>query len=213
MFAVPERRTHPTGSWSPECLLPGTSAESLALFANAEYHRDQMRETPSLRPVDVLVACKLYSCEEDRKDWTYASLSADLQISQSTLHASVLRCVRAQVLTTTNLRVHRPRLADLVTVAAPLVFYPERGGLTKGTVTAVVPDAASPRLPFVWAGQGDVPGAEVSPVHPSAPHACAADQRLYEILSLLDVVRVVGGAAAEKAATALRRKICGKAAS
>jgi hypothetical protein len=172
---------------------------------------DPMRETPSLKPVDVLVACKLYSCEEDRKDWTYASLSESLQISQSTLHASVLRCVRAQILATTSLRVHRPRLADMVAVAAPLFFYPERGGLAKGMITATVPEAAALRLPFVWAGHGNVAGVEVSPVHPSAPHACADDQRLYEILSLLDVLRVVGGSAAEKATSIMRRRICGKA--
>lgn len=160
-----------------------------------------MPETQSLRPVDVLVACKLFCLEEDRKDWTYAVLSRDLGISQATLHASVMRCVRAQILATTSLRIQRRRLVDLLTVAAPIVFFPDRGGLARGTVTAVVRGEEVPRLPYVWAGTGDVQGVALSPVYPTAPRACLGDERLYEILSLVDTIRA-GGASGEAARAA-----------
>jgi hypothetical protein len=168
-------------------------------------------ETNSLHPVDVLVACKLFSKEEDKREWTYAATSKELDISQATLHASVTRCIRAQLLTTTGMKIHRRRFLDLLTVAVPIVFYPERGGLTNGTLTAVVKGDEVQRIPYVWAGPGETRGVAISPVYPTVPSAAALDPRLREILCLVDVLRL-GHSPSEssRATNALTRKIVGK---
>lgn len=169
-----------------------------------------MPET-GLHPVDVLVACKLFSKEEDKREWTYATTARELGVSQATLHASVLRCVRAQLLATTRLKIQRRRLLDLLTVAVPIVFFPVRGGLARGTLTAVVKDDEAPRVPYVWPGAGDVQGVAISPVYPTVPEACTIDQRLRDLMVLVDVIRVGGSVSeTERAVGALTKKILEK---
>ena len=82
-------------------------------------------------------------------------------------------------------------------------FVPELGELTRGVPTGY---AAAPLKgtfvvgndpPPVWPyAEGEVRGYSFSPLYRSAPQAALADQRLYELLVLVDSIR--GGKARER---------------
>jgi hypothetical protein len=83
------------------------------------------------------------------------------------------------------------------------IFPAERGGLTRGLPTAhAAPPlrkhfAANDEPPPVWPEpEGTVRGEELEALYRSAPKAARSDQRLYELLALVDAVR--GGRARER---------------
>lgn len=164
-----------------------------------------MLKAESLKPQDVLVACKLYSYEEAATDYTYFRLGKEVGLSPSEAHASVERCKRAQLLTASS-AINRRNLRDLLVVAVPRIYYPTRGGLACGTLTSLfapplankIAPSTTAVVPVVWPGSGRDRGESLSPVYSTVPMACAADPLLYEVLALVDVIRV--GTAAEKVA-------------
>ena len=76
------------------------------------------------------------------------------------------------------------------------MFIPDRGSLTRGMPTGY---AASPlkellrssgEPPPVWPDSlGEVRGESFSPLYKSVPNAARKDQKLYEILALVDAIR------------------------
>lgn len=86
-------------------------------------------------------------------------------------------------------------LVELVTHAVKYVFPPTRGSVTIGIPTA---HAAPPLnasfhdddLPPVWPDpNGRVRGEAFEPLYPSVPKAIANDNKLYELLALVDAIR------------------------
>lgn len=75
-------------------------------------------------------------------------------------------------------------------------FYPERGEVTRGVATAhaappVVEQIAGDDLPPVWPDpEGGVRGETLKPLHPSVPRVARGDRQLYELLALVDVMRI-----------------------
>ena len=87
----------------------------------------------------------------------------------------------------------------------PVTFFPVRGGITRGIPTgAQAPVLASvlgkaaqsndkddPAIPIVWPSpNGKVKGESLLPLYKTAPRAALADPKLYELLALVDGVRV-----------------------
>jgi hypothetical protein len=94
------------------------------------------------------------------------------------------------------------------------VFPAERGGLTRGMPTAHAASplrehfAASDEVPPVWADpQGTIRGEELEPLYRSVPKAARADQRLYELLALVDAVRSGRARERELAVKELRNRL------
>jgi hypothetical protein len=169
----------------------------------------------TLKPQDVLVACRLFSLADPRRDWSYSSLSEAVKISAGEAHRSVERLRRALVLLPSG-EVSRRHLRDLLGVACPRVYYSTRGGIERGTPTSVhAPvlrgkfDVAANALPVVWPGRGDVRGESLLPIYPTAPDAAAGDEVLYELLALADVLRVGTPADVSRATACLDERILG----
>jgi hypothetical protein len=174
----------------------------------------------ALRSQDVLVACKLYSFEISKSEWTYAGLAASVGLSAGEAHNSYRRC-RSSLLLTPGGQVAGQQLVNLLTVAAPLVFYAARGGLASGMPTATwspmlkgnFPEAPG-ALPNVWPcqseGKGMVRGESVDPIYPTAPEAAGLDPVVYELLALVDVMRLGGRQEREVAGRLISKTILGR---
>ena len=74
--------------------------------------------------------------------------------------------------------------------------YPQKpGAMVRGIVTA---HSAMPLVEkiqsdqnFVWPySEGDKRGFAVEPLHPNVPKACLEDEKLYELLALIDAIRL-----------------------
>jgi len=171
-----------------------------------------MSKLTALRPQDVLVACKIFSLGVSRSEWTFAGLGREVGISTGEAHNSVERC-RGSGLLGAGGTIVRRALRDLLVVGAPQIFYASRGGISRGMPTSVwAPPldgmfelGGAERLPAVWPLSDDsedgARGEAVDPIYPSAPEA-ARDPIVYELLALLDVIRI-GGPGERKRATGL----------
>ena len=179
-----------------------------------------MLKSDTLRPQDVLCACRVYSIEASRSEWTYAGLAASVGLSTGEAHNSYRRC-RGALLLTPGGGVVKKHLVDLLAVAAPMVFYAARGGLARGMPTASwAPslrekfDHPAGSLPVVWSGTdgdaGGVRGEAVDPIYPTAPEAARQDPLVYELLALADVVRVGGRSDRERAVRLIEQLVLGR---
>ncbi len=81
----------------------------------------------TLKPQDILVLLKLLSIGS--RDWTYAWLSVQLDMSPSQLHAAVKRALAAQLAIREDQDIvpNRRNLLEFLIHGIRYVFVPERG--------------------------------------------------------------------------------------
>ena len=145
------------------------------------------------KSLDVVVLLKLL-LEKGRK--TYAQLSSELGISASEIHAAVRRGISAGLISGESKLPLRKPLEDYLLHGVRYAFPAKPGPMARGLPTAYAapPLAAMMNLndmPPVWADpEGTVRGFSIEPLHPSVPNAARANAELYELLALVDTLRV-----------------------
>lgn len=156
---------------------------------------------------DILVALALAASGRAAKPG-YQELADRLGVSVSEAHAAVKRLQEARLVDHER-RVNRRALAEFVLHGLRYVFPAEPGAPSLGIATG--PSAPGVREAFdapelwVWpTPEGDVRGPSIAPLYPSVPAAARRDPRLYELLSLVDCLRV--GRARERAIATKRLK-------
>jgi len=165
-----------------------------------------MIKAEALKPQDIVVACKIFSYAENPRpgsDYTLTSLSDELGLSAGEVHNCLARARKAQLLVRSKEGeiVARKHLHEILTIAVPRFFYPVRGGVEMGMGTGVHAKPLSSKfasasekdggLPFVWSTpRGSLKGQSIAPLYPSVPEAARRDQYLYELLALIDVIRL-----------------------
>jgi len=169
----------------------------------------------TLHPQDVVVVLKLLARSETARSqrWTYAELSQDLFMSTSQVFNSVARAGKALLLASVAgpnldspelsnddpriwLFPHRNNLKEFLIHGVKYVFPVERGGSTRGVPTAEGALPLSKHFPQnlhllpVWPhAAGLHRGISFSPIYKNVPQAALKDEKLYELLSLLDAIR------------------------
>ena len=153
-----------------------------------------------LKPQDLLIVLKMLASGRDSA-WTYNGLAVELGMSPSEVHAGVKRAIRAGLARAGDggcpARPVTRAVEEFVFYGVPHVFVPDQGGETRGIPTAW----AAPRLreklvtgnapPPVWPHpEGTSRGYEFSPLYRAAPEAALRDEPLYNLLTLLDVLRM-----------------------
>lgn len=181
-----------------------------------------MCKAPALKSQDVLVACKLWAL--GGKDWTYGSLAESLGMSVSEVHDAVKRCRAAQLVTSAGdaAAISKKHFFDLLSVAVPRIFFAARGGIESGWPTSVhapslhdafdglKPVPLRDIFPVVWSDPaGSTRGETLAPIYGTAPEAARRDEKLYELLALVDVVRLGDVKYKKKAVDLLEKKIFG----
>lgn len=165
----------------------------------------------ALHPQDVVVVLKLVARSEASRRWTYAELSRDLFMSTSQVFSSVARAEKACLLAADRvphsldlsndeprvwLFTHPNNLKEFLIHGVKYVFPVERGGSTRGVPTAAGAPPLSKHFPQdfhllpVWPyPAGLYRGISFSPLYKNVPQAALKDEKLYELLSLLDAIR------------------------
>jgi len=150
-----------------------------------------------LKPQDLLVVLKLWVGRGQA--WTYQSLAEALGISVAEVHGAVKRARAARLLPDGPLSAPPLIMAlrEFLIHGAKYTFPAHPGAMTRGIPTA---HAASPlkeeilpssEPPPVWPHpEGTERGLALDPLYPSAPSAALADPALYELLALLDALRI-----------------------
>jgi hypothetical protein len=148
-----------------------------------------------LKPQDILVLLKLHTWQGT--DWTYAELSQSLGMSASEVHAALRRSILAGFFDMNARKIRSQPLLEFLIHGVKYAYFVRPGALSRGMPTAhsaaplnrqLVTD---PNDVYVWAdSHGTVKGQAIEPLYKSVPEAARQDSKLYELLSLVDAIRV-----------------------
>ncbi|WNJ20937.1 hypothetical protein [Pontibacter sp. G13] len=152
-----------------------------------------IKSVPTMRPQDILVLLKI-NLMEDQK-WTQIDLAQALFMSQSEISASLKRSTYSKLLYEKGRKVQRPLLMKFIQYGLPFSFPQQPGPVLRGIPTAhSAPPLKEEILSdtvYVWpSSKGKVRGQSIQPLYPSVGEAILVDQQLYELLALIDAVRI-----------------------
>ena len=147
-----------------------------------------------LKPQDIFIMLKLIV--QNGSEWSYPSLSYELYMSASEVHAGVKRAVAAKLMDMHRKIPVKSNLLEFIIHGVKYAYPPDRGGLTRGIPTSFAAQPLSELImqpdepPPVWPDpEGQVRGYEFSPLFSAVPAACKVDPKLYELLALVDAIR------------------------
>jgi hypothetical protein len=166
--------------------------------------------THQMKPQDIVILLKIIALNSD--SWQQKPLALSLKMSQSEISQSVARSQYAGLLSGNGKQVMRNALMDFLQHGIAFVFPQKPGAVVRGMPTAHSALPLNTRIVsdehYVWpAASGNVRGHGIVPLYPSVPDAAKQDALLYELLALVDALRV--GKAREKqiALEELKRRI------
>ena len=169
----------------------------------------------TLQPVDVLVCLKMSL--PGNADKSFDALEQETGIGSSTLHRAVGRAQDAGLLRG-NRTPFSSRLLDFLSYGVKYAFYVKVGGQTRGMPTAYAAPplnelmTPSSNMPVWPDAHGDVRGYAVTPLHKGALTAARNDPALYELLALVDGIRVGNTRERNLSAEILEERLIGVAA-
>jgi len=163
---------------------------------------------PPLKPQDVAVALQLLLTPAA----TYAALSAATGLSQGEVHNAVRRLRGARLVLADAPQVNRAALLEFLGSGVAYAFPAEAGAESRGVPTAHSAGELSAEFgvsdPLVWPSiAGSVRGASVLPLYAAAPATAMHNPALYELLALVDAVRLGRARERTRAKQLLRERI------
>lgn len=165
-----------------------------------------MKAHNGMRPHDIVVLLKIISME-DR--WLNKDLSASLFISPSEISESLNRSMIAQLISPDKRKVFKNALLKFIENGLSYVFPVEPGAVVRGIPTAHSAPVMKGHIlssdMYVWPSTfGKSKGQAINPLYPNQVQAVLEDQKLYDMLALVDSVRVGKVREVEKAMDLLR---------
>jgi hypothetical protein len=165
-----------------------------------------------LKSVDLVVLLGLL--RHPAGDWTVRSLAEELWLPPATVQRALERLGIVGVFEARRRRVNVGAAEDLFVHALRYIAPTVVGGETRGLPTAwAAPPlvgrlAGTEDLPPVWPhSMGEVRGLEVVPLHPRVVSLAEADPEIYELLVLVDGLRIGDARVRELAAGLLSERI------
>lgn len=161
-------------------------------------------------PQDIVILLKIIALGNTA--WLQNSLAESLRISQSEVSKSLMRSKYAGFLDASSKKVSRLALMEFLQYGIRYAFPQQPGALVRGVPTA---HSASPLNSviqsgehYVWAsGTGTLRGQSILPLYPSVVAAIKEDAVLYELLALIDAIRVGRAREKELAIQELKKRI------
>jgi hypothetical protein len=152
-----------------------------------------MKKHNGMRPQDIVILLKIAAM--GNKNWYMKDLAYSLGISQSEISESLNRSVICGLISCDKKKLMKKSLLEFLEFGMKYVYPQQPGPVVRGIPTAhSVPPLSlhiSSSEIYVWPdADGDHRGQAIEPLHPGVPGACKKDDRLYELLSLSDAVRV-----------------------
>lgn len=150
-------------------------------------------QQPIMSPLDVVVLLKLISLGD--QPLNQKPLAEALFMSQSEISKSFARSRYAGLLDPTGKKVRKLALLDFLRSGIAYVFPQQPGAVVRGIPTAhsaaPLSEVIQSSEPYVWpSGKGTIRGQSIVPLYPSVIDAIQNDPKLYELLALVDALRV-----------------------
>jgi hypothetical protein len=162
-----------------------------------------MPRQPTLRPSDVIVSCQLTITPAAH----FQQLAQSTGLSAGECHNAVRRLRLARLVITDERRPSSELLHEFLVHGVPFAFPPILGAQTIGVPTAhsspAFREIVESMEGFVWPyADGAARGQSLIPLFPGAPALPGRNARLYELLTIIDALRV-GTTRVRKTAAAL----------
>lgn len=146
-----------------------------------------------MRPHDIAVLLKIAT--KGKSPWLMKDLATELGISPSEVSESLHRSVYAGLIARDKKKLMSMALLEFLQYGLKYVYPQQPGPLVRGMATAY---AAPPlnteiasEMAVVWPfSEGKVRGQALEPLYAGAPQACKQDKKLYELLALVDALRI-----------------------
>lgn len=169
-----------------------------------------MKKHRGMRSQDIVVLLKIAALRDT--EWFLKDVAYTLGISQSEVSESLNRSKIAGLLSEGKKRLMKNNFLDFLEHGLRYVFPVEPGAIQRGMPTA---HSAPPLNHYIsaeefyiwlWA-DGEARGQVIEPLHPGVPGASAKDPVLYELLALVDAIRLGRVREKQLAMEELRRRI------
>jgi hypothetical protein len=169
-----------------------------------------MKKHIGMRPQDVVILLKILLLGEDT--WLNKDLAQALHISPSEVSESLQRSKFAGLIDPTKRLVRCQALLDFLIFGIRYVFPVQPGALVRGIPTAY---SSTPLVTFIQSKEsvvwphpsGTLKGQSIEPLYPNAPEAALKDIALYELLALIDALRIGRARERELAVTELQQRL------
>jgi hypothetical protein len=147
----------------------------------------------NLKPQDVVILLKIIALGND--NWFHHTLALDLGMSQSEVTQSLNRSKYAGLIDVTRKKVNRLAFNEFVMHGLSYVFPQQPGPLVRGVLTAHSAEPLSKIISsnekYVWPyAKGLERGQSIQPLFKTVVEAALKDHKLYELLTLVDALRV-----------------------
>jgi hypothetical protein len=153
-----------------------------------------MRKHGGMRPHDIVVLLKIVDLGS--QSWRITDLAGSLYLSQSETSEALNRCMIARLIDGSKRIVFKKSLMEFLIYGLKYVFPVQPGPLVRGIPTAHSAKPLSLKIVsgsdvYVWPWEeGDARGQAIEPLYKNAPLAAKNDNRIYELLALVDAIRV-----------------------
>lgn len=152
-----------------------------------------MKKHSGMRPHDIVILLKIAA--KGNQNWLMKNLAIELGISAGEVSESINRSVQAGLLAKDKKTVMKAALLEFLRYGLPYVFPQQPGALVRGIPTA----HSAPPLDkliqsnelYVWpSAKGNARGQAIEPLYSTVVIAIEKDNKLYELLALVDALRV-----------------------
>ena len=154
-----------------------------------------MRKHNGMRPLDVVVLMKLLAFRAKSADWRKKDVAQALHISASEASESLHRSALAGLVDDTKQKVRPRNTAEFLQHGLKYVFPQQPGAIQRGMLTAHSAPMFSGQFvaaeKVIWPdADGTALGHAIEPLYPTVPQACREDETLWELLALVEMLRV-----------------------
>lgn len=146
-----------------------------------------------LKPQDIVVLLKIISLKNPR--WKQKDLANELGLSQSEVSEAIARCKFANLVDPQGKNVLKFALLEFIQFGLRYVFSQKPGPVVRGVPTS---HSASPLKEFITSSEnyvwpyakGTMRGHSITPLYNSVPQAVLKDDKLHQLLALVDALRI-----------------------
>ena len=162
-----------------------------------------MKKHNGMRPQDIVVLLKIDAHRQKntagqwdvRRPLLQKNLATELGISSSEITESLARSAFAGLYDLDQKAVLKQAFFEFLQHGLKYVFPQQPGALVRGVPTAhsakPLADIIQSSEPYVWpSADGPVRGQAIEPLYPTVVQAISIDPTLYELLALVDSIRV-----------------------
>ena len=171
-----------------------------------------MANQKMLKPQDVLILLKVVTYEDE--PFAMKDLATSLHVSPSEVTLALERCKNSGLIDSNKQRVQKLSLFEFLVHGMKYVFPVQLGRKVRGILTAYSASPIKEQIVLgkddmvVWpCSKGNSRGYSVTPLYKTIPEAVLEDDKLYELLAIIECLRLGRRREVEIATNELKKRL------